>query len=361
MAVAMLAALAVKAAQKIKEWVNAAVEFTKEGIRPASVAEGVTAAFNRLNKPDLLKNMRAETKGLPTDFQLMQTAVRANNFSIPLENLGKLLKFAQQRAQETGESVDYLANSIITGLGRKSPLILDNLGISAAKLQERVKATGDFSKAAIAIVNEEPEKQGDSALTAADSATQASVKWQNAQTKLGAQLPGISNLWNTFSGAVAERTGALIEKYLPGIIKGLEYIINEFVDLYNKSLLIRIQMTVTTAVFRTFFSILKSGFNTTIASLKLIWQNLKAVITLDFSGLKTAFDDFNRSILENARKSKDSFPDIWSSLPEQVNGKLKKVTLSASPAGTGSGQPAGDAAKSGCGKSKTNSRTKSTC
>jgi hypothetical protein len=193
-----------KAADALGRLVSAAVEWTKEGIRMAAAAEGVKTAFDKLGAPNLLQNLQTATKGLLSDFDLMKYAVRAENFRIPLDQLGNLLKFAQQRAQETGESVEFLANSIITGLGRKSALVLDNLGISAAELQAQTKKTGDFASAALGIINRELEKQGDLALTSADKAQQASIKWQNAQTAVGGTLLWLSNLWHSFSGSVAD-------------------------------------------------------------------------------------------------------------------------------------------------------------
>ena len=58
------------------------------------------------------------------------------------ENLGSYLAFATKRAEETGQSVDYLVDSIIMGIGRKSPMILDNLGISIVDIRNEMEKTG---------------------------------------------------------------------------------------------------------------------------------------------------------------------------------------------------------------------------
>lgn len=194
-----------------QELTMAAVNFVKEGIQMAAVAEGVRNAFNKLNQPNLLANLRAETKGTVNDFLLMQSAVRADKFNIPVEQLGKLLKFAQQRAQETGDSVDYLVNSIIMGIGRKSSLILDNLGISATRLQKEVGEAGDFTKGVINIVNEELEKQGNLALTSAEKAQQSAAKWQNAQLMIGTSLKWVKDGISEMSGAVADAFVGLLD------------------------------------------------------------------------------------------------------------------------------------------------------
>lgn len=189
----------------------AALNFVKEGIQMAAIAEGVRNAFVKLNQPDLLVNLRKETKGLINDFLLMQSAVKADKFNIPVEKLGSLLKFAQQRAQETGDSVDYLVTSIINGIGRKSSLILDNLGISATRLQDEVGKAGDFTKGVINIVNEELEKQGDLALTSAEKAQQSAVKWQNAQLMVGNSLKWLKDKFSEMSGAVADAFVGLLD------------------------------------------------------------------------------------------------------------------------------------------------------
>lgn len=189
--------------------ISGAVDWLKKAPEVAAKAEGITRAFTKLNNTSLLTSLRKETKGLISDMVLMQSTVKADRFGIPINNLGKYLKFAQQRAQETGQSVDYLTESIINGLGRKSPLILDNLGISAARLKAEMKKGLDFTQATTKIVEEELKKQGDLSLTSADKATQASVKWENAQLKIGNRLKWLSDKWNEFSGNVADAVGSM--------------------------------------------------------------------------------------------------------------------------------------------------------
>ena len=181
---------------KIKDMVT---EAAKEGMEMAEQADGVVKAFDAMNKPDLLDNLRKATKGTVNDVQLMTAAVQAKDFRIPLEDLGKYLQFAQLKAQQTGQSVDYMTNSIVTGLGRKSPMILDNLGISAAEISEKTKETGDFMKAVASIVDNQLAEAGDTYISAADRAAQATARWENAQRELGEQcLPLKESFDETF-------------------------------------------------------------------------------------------------------------------------------------------------------------------
>ena len=98
----------------------------------------------------------------------MKAAVKAKDFRIPLEDLGKYLSFAQLKAQQTGQSLDYMVDSIVTGLGRQSPQILDNLGLSAAEIKEQTKETGDFMKGVATIVEKNLAQAGETYISAAD-------------------------------------------------------------------------------------------------------------------------------------------------------------------------------------------------
>ena len=136
-------------------------------IELSDVVKGVAPAFERLGDPTLLSSLVQSTGGAVSNLELMRQAVRAQNFEIPVQNLGKFFEFASIRARETGESVDFLVNSIISGIGRKSPLILDNLGISAVRLRKELKGVGvetadvgAIAEAVEGIIDQEMTKAG---------------------------------------------------------------------------------------------------------------------------------------------------------------------------------------------------------
>lgn len=159
-----------------------------KSVELAESADGITHAFKRLDRPELLDELRKATKGTVSDIELMKAAVKAKDFRIPLEDLGKYLSFAQLKAQQTGQSLDYMVDSIVTGLGRKSPQILDNLGLSAAEIGEKTKETGDFMKGVANIVEGQLAAAGETYISAADRATRRTVALENAQRDLGEAL-----------------------------------------------------------------------------------------------------------------------------------------------------------------------------
>ena len=178
----------VGAAMGIAFGVSEIISFGKEIIGLASKTEGVKRAFDRLGMPSLMNDLKAATRGAVSEFDLMKSAVSANNFKIPLENLSSYLAFATRRAEETGQSVDYLVDSIIMGIGRKSPMILDNLGISILDIRNEMEKTGDMAKAVANIINSEMANAGTAADTAATKFGQLSAKWDDFKTALGGGL-----------------------------------------------------------------------------------------------------------------------------------------------------------------------------
>lgn len=193
--------LMTKAAGYVAQFVGEMGEAVKQGIELARQGEGIRNAFERLGRGDILAGLREATHGTVTDLELMKAAVKFNDFKLPLDELGTMLAFAQQKAKDTGQSVDYMVDSIVTGLGRKSLMILDNLGLSANEIKEKMKDTGDMTKAVGQIIREQMAKSGDYIETAADRATKADVELKNAMEDLGRTFQPLAdeanNTWNS--------------------------------------------------------------------------------------------------------------------------------------------------------------------
>ena len=183
----------------------------QQGIEMAKAGEGIRVAFERLGRGDILQGLREATHGTVTDLELMKAAVKFNDFKLPIEELGTMLAFAQQKAKDTGQSVDYMVDSIVTGLGRKSLMILDNLGLSATEVKEKMKETGDMTKAVGEIIREQMSKAGDYVETAADRAAQANVSLQNKMEELGRKFAPVeeasTSLWTSMKIGILDVIG----------------------------------------------------------------------------------------------------------------------------------------------------------
>lgn len=178
------------------------IAFTHQAAELANRAKGVREAFNKLGDPTLLNNLRKATSGTVDDLQLMQRAVQANNFKIPLDQLATYLNFAAKRARETGMSVDYLADSIVMGLGRQSLLILDNLGFSAAEIRDNMKDGSSMAEAVGKIINEQMGGAAAEIDKAATATERLAAAWKNFQLAIGEDTKGP---WNWIKGKAADK------------------------------------------------------------------------------------------------------------------------------------------------------------
>lgn len=168
------------------------VNFTTEIIKLASKAEGVSTAFKKIASPELLNDLRKATRGTVSDMVLMQKTVQASNFKIPLDTLATAFQFATNRAIETGQEVDYLVDSIVSGIGKKSSMILDNLGIGLVEIQNELKVTSDYATAIGNIMKRSMTETGNVASTTATKIQSIAAAWENMKVAWGNFITGSS-------------------------------------------------------------------------------------------------------------------------------------------------------------------------
>lgn len=210
-----------KAAGAVASLGTEMIDTVRQGVELAKQGEGIRNAFERLGRGDIMQGLREATHGTVTDIELMKAAVKFNDFKLPVEELGTMLAFAQQKAKDTGQSVDYMVDSIVTGLGRKSLMILDNLGLSASEIKARMGETGDMTKAVGAIIREQMAKAGDYVETAADRAAQANVSLQNKMEELGRKFAPVeeasNQLWTSMKIGILDVIGGPLARLLNGL------------------------------------------------------------------------------------------------------------------------------------------------
>jgi hypothetical protein len=173
------------------------VDTTLEMAKLQGNTEAVGRAFHRqiTNSENLLFRLRNATKGTVGDIELMQRALKFQNFGADVQRLPELLEFAAVRAQQTGESIDYMVNSIVDGIGRKSILKLDNLGISASRLKDQFNgvalqslSVAEVTRGVADIMKEELDKMGGYAETSATKVDQITVAWQELRVELSKKI-----------------------------------------------------------------------------------------------------------------------------------------------------------------------------
>lgn len=154
----------------------------------------------------LLAALQQASKGEVADLNLELAANRAQLLGVAKSagEFSTLMEIARDRAQKMGSDTSTAFNDLVTGLGRASPMILDNLGITvkvgeaneiyAAKLGKAASALTDAEKkqALINAVMAQGKKSIEDAGGAIDgdaaSWTRAGVAFENAKSRLAGFL-----------------------------------------------------------------------------------------------------------------------------------------------------------------------------
>jgi Ca2+-binding EF-hand superfamily protein len=136
-------ALARKAMKEFNEMSELAANAEELRSSLESMAERAGVDFE-----SMLTGLKQASRGTISEFNLMQAASRASVLGIGLDQLPKLMDIARASAKALGGTTSQMFEDIITGTGRASAMILDNLGIRATG------ATEQFAKALGKTVSE---------------------------------------------------------------------------------------------------------------------------------------------------------------------------------------------------------------
>jgi hypothetical protein len=188
-----------------------------------SLSLGFERNFGDMEKA--LESFRKASAGMVSDFDLMQTANRAALLGVTsdVDKLSGLMVTARLRGREMGLDMTQAFNDIVTGIGRGSPLILDNLGIKIPDaIKKSMEKMGEAEKTqallnfAIADGAKIAAEYGDVQLTASEKAEVLKSKIVNLKDEALAKL--------------SEPLGKIIDQFSKWIDK-LEKVAKETADL----------------------------------------------------------------------------------------------------------------------------------
>ena len=173
--------------------------------RGLDLQRGFMRSFGKDVKGNL-DSLRESSKGTISDIELMASSNRASLLGVTssIDELNAIMAASRVLGKDMGISMTQAFDNIVTGVGRGSPLILDNLGVLIPDaVKESIKQFDEATQKQ--LVMQEVVKQGSSLLqqyggdtvTAADKIAQMKVSFKNAATAAGAALlPAIMKISN---------------------------------------------------------------------------------------------------------------------------------------------------------------------
>lgn len=145
-----------------------ATAFVALGTRGAAY-RGIIESFDRLTRSigvlgtTLLEDLRKASAGTVADMDLLRIANMALAGAVGQfgqefgTKLPKILEIARVQARATGQSVDFLFNSLIMGIKRGSPLLIDNTGLVLKVSQAQQDYATSIGKSVEQLTSEEKQ------------------------------------------------------------------------------------------------------------------------------------------------------------------------------------------------------------
>jgi hypothetical protein len=226
--------------------VGAGAAMGKLAVDAAPLA-GIQAAFEGIteNSDAMLASLREGSLGMVTDIDLMKNYNQAamlvgDTFA---EQLPDAMTYLTKVSAATGTSMDSLMNSLVTGVGRLSPMILDNLAIQVSLAEATERASEMYGVAADELTKEQQQagmmdvimeklaettaEMPEVAGTAAASWAALGVTFKNLKDQVGlALVPALETLLNALVPLIQEYGPRLVtlfaEKVVPVVEKVAE-------------------------------------------------------------------------------------------------------------------------------------------
>lgn len=223
------------------------LEIASNGIKLAPTV----GAFNRLTaavgetSDAMLRAGRTATKGLISDLDLMQAANKGLLLGLPItsQSFGTLAQTAVVLGKAMGQGPVKSFDDLITALGRSSPMILDNLGLSvrveeannryAASIGKTADELTDaekklaFYNAAMDAAREKVAQLGGLNLTLADRVTQVKAAFKNFTDALGVAIAtspvinaAFGHVGDAIQSAFGENQTVLVQRLIK-IVNGI--------------------------------------------------------------------------------------------------------------------------------------------
>lgn len=157
------------------------------------------------NATAILESLRSASRGMISDYDLMLSANKAALLGVAdtAEEMSGLLQIASVRGRAMGISATQAFNDIVTGLGRMSPLILDNLGITVDLEATTAKYAATLGKSADALTDAERKQALVNAVMESSASLMEGAN-ASAQNLAGSGFAQLNTAWGNFKTAIGE-------------------------------------------------------------------------------------------------------------------------------------------------------------
>lgn len=300
---------------------NKALDTIKEGnirIREMSTATAEALDNLGLNSKKIQQELAA---GTTTTFEVMQK-VSTKLSEIP------------ESSQVAGEAITNIFGGPGEDAGYKYLTTLKDISTNLDDVKERSGEMGRLQQEQL-----QSQVELDNAISALFDATGGTFESMTTQAK-------------TF-----------VNKGIVAIIKGVIDVCNWFIDLYNKSIVVRAGVAGITAGFKMSWSIIKNVCKMIVDEIMALGKIIKGVLTLSWDDVASGWEQFRKASTQAVKNiAKDYVDGVGDAVDSTLHGQMEKISVDLSKYSTDNtpaGGNAGSGGGNGGGKKPTATKTES--
>lgn len=140
---------------------KAGFDLLNDSIKEAAKVQGIKAAFEGITgaADDMIVKLREGSLGMMSDAKLMESYNLAAQLVSKTfaDQLPEAMQYLSKVSAATGQDMDYMMTSLVRGVGRMSPMILDNLAIQVSLSEATDRAAQMFGKEAEELTKAEEQ------------------------------------------------------------------------------------------------------------------------------------------------------------------------------------------------------------
>ena len=327
-------------------------------VQSGSKLKSVEMAFDNMGKKvgfseGSLKKLQAATDGTVSKLELMTKANNAMALGIVEsdDQMAQMFDTAQKLGKALGQDTASALDSLVTGMGRQSKLMLDNLGImvdtqgayddyaeslgkTASQLTDSEKKTA-FNNAAMAEATRIANEMGEEQLTTADKISKLKNTFADMAASVGSSADGMFSAVIDSAQGIADKVVAGLDfaKTIDWKATGQNMLDNGRVifEALKEIMLLNFEFAVQNAkkalfkipdAFRSLFSWLKDNYLPVLKEFwgklfaplviggKIMGQNMKLAFQIMWNDIKQMGVDSINFLLESYNKMASSFPRL---------------------------------------------------
>ncbi|MHB0874515.1 MAG: hypothetical protein ACYC5O_00580 [Anaerolineae bacterium] len=204
--------------------INQALEFGEAGARLQNLENSFNgfAQSTGLSGAAVLEQMQAMSQGMMSESQLMEQYNRAFLLAGAdmANSMPKIIQLAQASSAAGMGDVDYLVGSMVTGIGRLSPMILDNLGLTVSLEQAYSDYAATMGRSASSLTKAEQQQA-----VLNNVMTQAEAKYGDldaaARSLAGGGIAQLHAAWNNLMEDMQKQGAGPIDDVAEWVAKQL--------------------------------------------------------------------------------------------------------------------------------------------